>query len=82
MLDSTPLYDAVATMDTVTLIRSAVRGLLNAAEAGLRAQLWAALRSVDDYAGLGKPHDHAVVNVVGSGDALHRLACITACNGF
>ncbi len=26
VLDSTPLYDAVATMDTVTLIRSAVRG--------------------------------------------------------
>jgi Transposase domain (DUF772) len=28
VLDSTPLYDAVATMDTVTLIRSAIRGLL------------------------------------------------------
>ncbi|HEX7266021.1 MAG TPA: hypothetical protein VF256_01195, partial [Streptosporangiaceae bacterium] len=28
VLDSTPLYDAVATMDTVTLIRSALRGLL------------------------------------------------------
>ena len=27
VLDSTPLYDAVATMDTVTLIRSAIRGL-------------------------------------------------------
>ncbi len=31
VLDSTPLYDAVATMDTVTLVRSAVRGLLRAA---------------------------------------------------
>ena len=31
VLDSTPLYDAVATMDTVTLIRSALRGLLAAA---------------------------------------------------
>ena len=31
VLDSTPLYDAVATMDTVTLIRSAIRGLLRAA---------------------------------------------------
>ena len=29
VLDSTPLYDAVATMDTVTLIRSAVRGPLS-----------------------------------------------------
>ena len=31
VLDSTPLYDAVATMDTVTLIRSAIRGVLAAA---------------------------------------------------
>jgi hypothetical protein len=31
VLDSTPLYDAVATMDTVTLIRSAIRGLLKVA---------------------------------------------------
>ena len=35
VLDSTPLYDAVATMDTITLIRSAVRGLLTAADAEL-----------------------------------------------
>lgn len=28
VLDSTPLYDAVATMDTVTLVRSAIRGPL------------------------------------------------------
>ena len=28
VLDSTPLYDAVATMDTVTLVRSAIRGVL------------------------------------------------------
>src|SRR6185295_4379459 len=33
VLDSTPLYDAVTTMDTVTLIRSAVRGLLGVAAA-------------------------------------------------
>src|SRR3954469_17556828 len=31
VLDSAPLYDAVATMDTVTLVRSAIRGLLKAA---------------------------------------------------
>ncbi|MEU4746440.1 transposase, partial [Actinosynnema sp. NPDC023658] len=39
VLDSTPLYDAVATMDTVTLVRSAIRGLLAAdpgSTAGLR----------------------------------------------
>ena len=43
VLDSTPLYDAVATMDTITLIRSAIRALLKVAdpvlEAGLRAAL-------------------------------------------
>ena len=33
VLDSTPLYDAVATMDTVTLVRSAIRGLLRPAMA-------------------------------------------------
>ena len=59
VLDSTPLYDAVATMDTVTLIRSAVRGLLAAADADLgadlAAELRAGLRSGDDYAGNGKP---------------------------
>ena len=37
VLDSTPLYDAVATMDTVTLIRSAVRGVLAVADAPLRS---------------------------------------------
>ena len=55
VLDSTPLYDAVATMDTVTLIRSAVRGLLGATDTELAAELRAALSSGDDYAGNGKP---------------------------
>jgi IS5 family transposase len=55
VLDSTPLYDAVATMDTITLIRSAVRGLLTTADSGLVAELRAALSSGDDYAGAGKP---------------------------
>src|SRR5688572_29741110 len=32
VLDSTPIYDAVATMDTITLIRSAIRGLLTASD--------------------------------------------------
>lgn len=55
VLDSTPLYDAVATMDTVTLVRSAIRGLLRAAEADLEARLRVALRGDDDYATTGKP---------------------------
>jgi hypothetical protein len=55
VLDSTPLYDAVATMDTVTLIRSAVRGLLAVVDPGLRAALRAVLCSGDDYTSPGKP---------------------------
>jgi Transposase DDE domain/Transposase domain (DUF772) len=56
VLDSTPLYDAVATMDTITLIRSAIRGLLAATGGGdLSARLRAALTSGDDYATTGKP---------------------------
>jgi hypothetical protein len=49
------LYDAVATMDTVTLIRSALRGLLKVADAGLEAELRAALAGCDDYIAVGKP---------------------------
>ena len=55
VLDSTPLYDAVATMDTVTLIRSALRGLLKVADAGLEAELRAALAGWDNYVAVGKP---------------------------
>jgi hypothetical protein len=55
VLDSTPLYDAVATMDTVTLVRSAIRGLLAACEAGLESQLRGLLGRDDDYRTAGKP---------------------------
>jgi len=55
VLDSTPLYDAVATMDTVTLVRSAIRGLLQAADPELEARLRARLAREDDYAQAGKP---------------------------
>ena len=54
VLDSTPLYDAVATMDTVTLVRSAIRGVLGASgdrEPALRS----VLRRDDDYRTGGKP---------------------------
>jgi len=54
VLDSTPLYDAVATMDTVTLVRSAIRGLLKAA-GSLDGELHGVLRRDDDYAAAGKP---------------------------
>jgi len=55
VLDSTALYDAVATMDTVTLVRSAIRGLLAACERGLEDELRALLGRDDDYRAAGKP---------------------------
>ena len=55
VLDSTPLYDAVATMDTITLIRSAIRSLLRVADDSLEVELRAVLSSGDDYATAAKP---------------------------
>jgi hypothetical protein len=55
VLDSTPLYDSVTTMDTVTLIRSAIRGLLNVADPVLEQRLRAVLTSGDQYVTAGKP---------------------------
>jgi hypothetical protein len=55
VLDSTPVYDAVATMDTVTLVRSAIRGLLRVCDGKLAAELRTVLRRDDDYAAAGKP---------------------------
>ncbi len=54
VLDSTPLYDAVATQDTVTMIRSAIRQLLAAGDPTLEAEP-GGLRRDDDYASGGKP---------------------------
>ena len=54
VLDSTALYDAVTTMDTVSLLRSGIRGLLAAADAR-EADLRSRLRRDDDYAASGKP---------------------------
>lgn len=55
VLDSTALYDAVATQDTVTLIRSAIRALLRSVDDALAAQLREQLKRDDDYAAAGKP---------------------------
>ncbi len=55
VLDSTPLYDAVATMDTVTLIRSAIRGVLKVADPELAAEVREVIKSGDDYATSAKP---------------------------
>jgi hypothetical protein len=58
VLDSTPVYDAVATQDTVTQLRAAIRKLLMAldnTDAALAARVRAVLCRDDDYATLGKP---------------------------
>jgi Transposase DDE domain/Transposase domain (DUF772) len=58
VLDSTPVYDAVATQDTVTQLRAAIRKVLAAldqAGSPAAAAVRQVLRRDDDYAGPGKP---------------------------
>jgi hypothetical protein len=55
VLDSTPLEDAVATQDTVTMIRGAIRGLLRACPPELAAKVRGLLQREDDYRAPGKP---------------------------
>jgi DDE family transposase/transposase-like protein DUF772 len=58
VLDSTAVLDAVATQDTVTQLRAAVRKVLaglDQAGSPLAGQVRQALRRDDDYAGPGKP---------------------------
>jgi hypothetical protein len=56
VLDSTPIYDAVATQDTVTQLRAAIRKLLKAlAGSPAEGRVREALVRDDDYAGPGKP---------------------------
>ena len=55
VMDSAPIYDAVATQDTVKMIRSAIRGLLKIVDPDLKAELQAVLQRDDDYTTAGKP---------------------------
>jgi hypothetical protein len=55
VLDSTALYDAVATQDTVTLIRSAIRALLRVVDKALGVELRSCCKRDDDYVAPGKP---------------------------
>lgn len=55
VLDSAPLHDAVATMDTVTLVRAGIRRVLATADGELQEQLRSVLVRDDDYAQPGKP---------------------------
>lgn len=55
VLDSTPLLDAVATQDTVTQLRAAIRKLLRSLPPELAARVRAVLERDDDYVNPGKP---------------------------
>lgn len=85
VLDSTPLYDAVTTMDTITLIRSALRGLLRAAGPELETALRGVLSSGDDYASTGKPQidwdDPAAREALVDSRARDGYACLALLDG-
>ena len=85
VLDSAPLFDAVATMDTVTLIRSAIRGLLKAADAQLESELRGVLCGEDDYRAAGKPacdwNDAKARTAVVDRLAVDGLALLTGLEG-
>ena len=55
VLDSAPLFDAVATQDTVTLLRGAIRGVVRACSPELAALVRSALARDDDDTRAGKP---------------------------
>jgi hypothetical protein len=85
VLDSTALYDAVATMDTVTLVRSAIRGLLAAAGAGLAVRLRGVVTSGDDYVSTAKPQidwdDQAARDALVDSRARDGFAMLTLLEG-
>jgi hypothetical protein len=85
VLDSTPLYDAVATMDTITLIGSAIRSLLKVSGATLEAELRQAMCSGEDYVRLAKPQiewdDKAAREALVDGRAKDGYACLALLHG-
>jgi hypothetical protein len=85
VLDSTPLYDAVATMDTITLVRSASRGLLRVAEPALAVVLRAVITSGDDYTSAAKPQidwdDQAARDVLIDSRTRDALAMLAVLDG-
>lgn len=85
VLDSTPLYDAVATMDTITLIRSAMRGLLTVVDDELETELRGAISSGDDYASSAKPQidwdDPAAREALIDSRARDAFACLALLDG-
>ena len=86
VLDSAPVYDAVATQDTVTMLASAVRRALAAAAAGgFEQQLRAVLCRGDAYASGAKPdcdwEDRAAREALVAGLAADASAVLAAMQG-
>jgi Transposase DDE domain/Transposase domain (DUF772) len=85
VLDSTPIYDAVATQDTVTMIRAAIRRLLAVAGPELRGELRGVLRRDDDYVSAGKPacdwDDPAAREALVAELAVDGFACLEVVEG-
>jgi hypothetical protein len=85
VLDSTPIYDAVATMDTVTLVRSAIRGLLAVCDGELESELRGVLARDDGYRSAGKPvcdyEDPAAREALVDGLAKDARALLVALDG-
>jgi hypothetical protein len=86
VLDSTPVYDSVATQDTVTQLRAAIRKVLmvlDNTDPALATRVRAVLERDDDYASAGKPPcdwddlaaREALVDAL-VGDALAALAVL------
>jgi len=55
VVDSTPIFDAVATQDTVTQLRAAIRKVLMVLRPELAARARAVIERDDDYSSPGKP---------------------------
>jgi len=55
IVDSTALYDAVATQDTVTLVRSAIVGVLRVVDEKVATELRKLVKRDDPYDKSGKP---------------------------
>jgi hypothetical protein len=85
ILDSTALYDAVTTMDTVTLIRSAIRSVLTVADPDLAQQLRSVMSSGDEYASSAKPQidwsDPAARDELIASRAMDAGACLEHLEG-
>lgn len=89
VLDSTPMLDAVATQDTVTQLRAAIRGLLTVLDREGQRELAAQVRAVllrdDDYATVGKPScdwdDRAAKDALVDALVIDALAALAALEG-